>query len=64
MEEVLPNTDEEWSSIVIQHNSVNPDFDRVGDQNEDSINRFSASYIRCLFQTGNLLCPENVKLTK
>jgi len=37
MEEILPITDEEWTSVVEQHNESYSDFDWVGERNEDSL---------------------------
>ena len=37
MEEILPITEEEWTSVVNGHNESNPDFDQVGERNEDSL---------------------------
>ncbi len=34
MEEILPITEEKWTSVVSRHNESNPDVDRVGERNE------------------------------
>ncbi len=63
-EEIMPITEEEWSSVLNRHNESNPDFDRVGERNEDSLHcQFCNLYQKCA-PTGDPWCPENVQMAK
>ncbi len=48
MDELLPITDEEWSRVVVKHNSLNPDINCVGERNEiDSTSILHAASEAC-----------------
>ncbi len=64
MEEVLPVTNKERNSVAKQHNESNPDFNWVGERNEDSVcRRYCTFYQKCA-PTGDPQCAENVQMAK
>ncbi len=61
IEEFLPITDEEWTSVIEQHNESNPDVDQVGERNKDSFwCRYCTLSWKCWWHVTNMsqnFCP-------
>ncbi len=64
MEEILPITEEGWTSVFNLQNESNPDFDQVGERNEDSLHRRFQNLYQKHTPTVDPRCPENVQMAK
>ncbi len=54
MDEMLPIIDEEWSRVILEYNSSNPDINWIGGRNEESFHS----------PIGDPNCPENMQVAK